>query len=249
MSYSQLTQHSSHLWISDSVTTEQEIINSLQNILCNNACKTCTICMQIAYKQHPWTTWLEPNESYSINQIDDIIIATQFKLDHNEKRFFIFTQAQELTSTCCNRLLKTIEEPHPGYHFIFMTHRPQDLLPTLKSRCFTQTFTTQSAGEQYHEIVQPFKELKLNNPVQFMRLIDKQSIKESATKEIIDLLFEHFCQKLKVTAQDSSKATETNQYLDILLILKRALLQLPVQGSSKIFWKNFYITFHQYLHS
>lgn len=242
MSHNQLTQHSSHLWISDPVTVEQQIIASLQQVLCpNNKCSQCTTCQQIEHKAHPWITWLEPDGSYSVNQIDEVISSVQFMLDNNEKRFFIFTHAQELTPACCNRLLKTIEEPHSGYHFVFMTTRPEELLPTLKSRCFIKTFNQQALLHQYDEILEPFTTLTFKNPMQFMKLIDKHGIKESATKEIIDLLFEHFHTKLKRDQHNMSL------YLDLMILLKKQLLQLPLPGSTKLFWKNLYLEFHYQL--
>lgn len=245
MSFNQLAQHSSHLWISDPVTVEQQIISALQTDLCNQSgCKSCSTCSQINTKIHPWITWLKPENSYLIEQIDQVIESVQFLLDSQEKRYFIFTQAHELTSTCCNRLLKTIEEPHAGYHFIFTTHRPQELLPTLKSRCFVQQFQSQSNQHTYHEIIQPFIEDRLNNPIQFMKLVDKQQIKESSTKEIVDLLIEHFHHKLKLSVQNND-AQEQKKYIDIMIILKKSLLQLPLQGSHKLFWKNLYLAFHQ----
>ena len=245
MSSNQLTQHSSHLWISDSITVEQRIVETLQQILCHHlGCQKCVTCVQIAHKTHPWIMWLEPENNYTLEQIDLVIKSVQFLLDTKEKRFFIFTQAHELTSACCNRLLKTIEEPHANYYFIFSTHRPQELLPTLISRCFVQNFKSQNSDHLFHEIMQPFIETKFHNPLQFMKLIEKQNIKESATKEIIDLLFQHFHKKLKESVQVADTKSQTT-YLNIIVLLKKALLQLPIQGSHKLFWKNLYLTFHQ----
>lgn len=244
MVLNQLTQHSSHLWISDPVTAEKKLINALQQSLCPNSdCKKCTTCAQIYHKNHPWISWLEPENSYTLEQIDSVIESVQFLLDSKEKRFFIFTTAHELTSACCNRLLKTIEEPHAGYHFIFISHRPQELLPTLISRCFTQNFKAQNSEHIFHEILQPFINGSLNNPVQFMKLIDKQNIKESSTKEVVDLLFQHFYEKLKESILHSDEISQT-KYLNLIIILKKSLLQLPIQGSHKIFWKNLYLAFH-----
>lgn len=244
MSFNQFAQHSSHLLISDPITVEQQVIIALQKELCpQRGCSMCNICMQIGKKTDPRITWLVPENSYVIEQIDEIIQATQFLLAAKEKRFFIFTQAHELTAICCNRLLKTVEEPHPGYHFIFITHRPQELLQTLQSRCFIQTFQPQLNEHNYHEIIEPFIEMNLKNPNQFMKLIDKQQIKESLTKEVIDLIFEYFYKKLKESVQNNNTQDQTT-YLAYLSIIKKAFLQLPIQGSYKLFWKNIFITFH-----
>ena len=34
-----------------------------------------------------------------------------------------------------NALLKSLEEPPPATHFLLVAHRPQQLLPTIMSRC------------------------------------------------------------------------------------------------------------------
>lgn len=244
MKTNQLIQHSTHLWISDPVTAEKNLIEALQQNLCpKSGCKKCSTCAQIYHKNHPWISWLEPENSYTLEQIDSVIESVQFLLDNKEKRFFIFTAAHELTPACCNRLLKTIEEPHAGYYFVFISHRPQELLPTLISRCVTQNFKTQSSQHLYHEILQPFISGTLQNPIQFMKLIDKQNIKESSTKEIVDILFQHFYEKLKESIIDNDQTSQT-KYLNLIIILKKSLLQLPIQGSHKIFWKNLYLAFH-----
>lgn len=247
MSYNHITQHSSHLWISDPQTVEQTIIADLQQSLClNKHCLTCSACIQVANKTHPWVTWLEPENTYTLDQIDHIISSVQFKLDQSEKRFFIFTHSEELTPACCNRLLKTVEEPNQGYHFIFMTNRPDEILPTLRSRCIIKSFATQAVQHQYQEILQPFQDFNCNNPLQFMKTIDKLQIKESTTKEIIDLLIEYFYLKLKTSIQQNSDKNESLKYLDSIIICKNSLKQLPLPGSNKLFWKNMYLTFHHH---
>ncbi|MBI2353195.1 hypothetical protein HYV11_03085 [Candidatus Dependentiae bacterium] len=244
--HSQLLNHNSHLWISNVNTLEFHLIKALQHILCSQKsnCSSCHNCLNISKKNHPWVTWLFPEISYNAEQISNIIDATGFLLDKEEKRFFIFTKAHELNITCSNRLLKTIEEPHRGYYFIFLTNRPQDIVQTLKSRCFIQTFPATIQEELYQEITQPFISMTFNDPIQFIKLIDKQQIKEATTREIIDLLIQYFNHKLKESILHNDKNNQLKQ-LECLLILKKALLQMPLQGSSKLFWKNLYLAFSE----
>ena len=243
MSLNHITQHSSHLWISDPQTLEQKVIVNLQQTLCkDNNCSSCVTCTQIADKSHPWITWFEPENSYTLEQIDQIITSVQFLLDKQEQRFLIFTKANDLSSACCNRLLKTIEEPHPGYHFIFLTNRPDSILQTLKSRCIQQQFNSEKTQHSYQEILDVLYELKFKNPIHFMKLIDKLQIKDHETKEILDLLLEYFSKKLKSSLE---KQSNTSLYLSILTCIKQHLKIPPLSGSHKIFWKNFYIQLHQ----
>lgn len=50
-------------------------------------------------------------------------------------RWILVEEAHRLNESSGNILLKTLEEPPPGTHFILVTHRPEALLPTIRSRC------------------------------------------------------------------------------------------------------------------
>ena len=239
-----LTQHQSHLWVSDSTTLTNQVIRQIQCLLClKQGCKQCTLCKQIEQKQHAWISWIQPEDAYTLADIDQVIQSVRFKLYSNEKRFFIFTKAHELTPACSNRLLKTIEEPNFGYFFIFLANKSDDILPTLISRCFVMQFQTTQSTHHYQEIMDPFITSNYNNPVGFIKTLDKLNIKEQETKEIIDLLLQHFYTQLiqEQHKQDFNKSILL-KITDKIIVLKQALLQLPLPGSSKMFWKNFYIT-------
>lgn len=241
-----LLTHHAHLWIGDKNTLVTHTIAALQHALCpNNGCTSCLTCKKITEEQHAWISWIRPDGSYSLDQIDEILSSIRFKLDSTEKRFLIFTQADELTANCNNRLLKSIEEPHPGYFFIFLTSRTENILPTLISRCFVKEFNQHSFHHQYYEITQPFLNSQLDRPIEFMKLIDKHEIKERETRDIIDLLIQNYHEKLKcLHMSDRLQPEMMLQITDHIVLLRQALMQLPVHGSSKLFWKNLYLTFH-----
>lgn len=244
-----LLQHQAHLWIGNQNTLQQKIIAQLQQILCTNqGCQNCATCKQIENQQHPWIHWLQPDGSYNIDQIDEILTTVRFKLHSGEHRFFIFTQADELNAHCNNRLLKTIEEPHAGYIFIFLTSRTDTILPTLVSRCFVKEVNDQHQQAAYHEIIQPFTSNSFTQPIEFIKLIDKYEIKERETKDIIDTLIQIFHHKLiTVHGQQTPQIDEMIKITDKILILKQALTKLPPPGSAKLFWKNVYLQFHAQL--
>jgi DNA polymerase-3 subunit delta' len=50
-------------------------------------------------------------------------------------RWILVEDAHRLNGASANILLKTLEEPPPGTHFILVTHRPDVVLQTLRSRC------------------------------------------------------------------------------------------------------------------
>lgn len=50
-------------------------------------------------------------------------------------RWILVEEAHRLNEASGNILLKTLEEPPAGTHFILVTHRPEALLQTIRSRC------------------------------------------------------------------------------------------------------------------
>ena len=48
----------------------------------------------------------------------------------NQHYFFVIQKADLLTLACSNRLLKPIEEPPAGYHFIFLSESLDQIIPT-----------------------------------------------------------------------------------------------------------------------
>lgn len=64
-------------------------------------------------------------------------------------RWILLEEAHRLNEASANLLLKTLEEPPAGAHFILVTHRPEALLPTLRSRCERIPFLPLSATEAW----------------------------------------------------------------------------------------------------
>src|SRR3990172_4477768 len=108
----------------------------LQKMLCkNNGCNTCILCLQIREKQHHALMWLHPEKNYTIDQFDDLFTTLSLQLQSDELFFFIIQKADFLTAACANKLLKPMEEPPTGYHFILLAERVEQIVPTITSRC------------------------------------------------------------------------------------------------------------------
>lgn len=245
---SRQSSHPTQLWISDPQTAQQKIIQHLQKRLCQNqGCLTCVTCQQIENKNHPWVEWIIPKRTYTLEQIDEVIQASSFQLDPQEQRFFIFEHAHCLQDGSANRLLKTIEEPHVGYNFYLLTDRPEALPATITSRCMIQKFLPQSIANKHHEFLKPFLNLEFQEPIKFIKQIEALDIKEEETKQLIDSLFEHWTTTLKEEVTAHSKQHKPASTM--ITILQQALTMPPMPGSTKIFWKNLYLTAHYALHS
>lgn len=61
-------------------------------------------------------------------------------------RFFIINDAEKMTDTAANALLKTLEEPPPTTYIVLITSRPDSLLATIRSRCQLIRFSPVDLG-------------------------------------------------------------------------------------------------------
>jgi len=64
-------------------------------------------------------------------------------------RWVLVEEAHRLNESSGNILLKTLEEPPAGTHFILVTHRPEALLQTIRSRCERIPFTPLAPREAW----------------------------------------------------------------------------------------------------
>jgi DNA polymerase III subunit delta' len=124
------------------------------------ACGTCSACqraLQISEEDpqvpvHPDVILLQrglyrgrisANEAtgISIEQVRRIVLErVGYRPHEGRARVFIVRDAEELTLSAANALLKTLEEPGPGCHFVLLTSRPNRLLDTIRSRTLPVRF-------------------------------------------------------------------------------------------------------------
>ncbi|MBK8254913.1 MAG: DNA polymerase III subunit delta' [Polyangiaceae bacterium] len=83
----------------------------------------------------------EETRDISVNQIRTVVLANaQFPPHEGRARVFIVRAAEEMSIGAANAILKTLEEPRRGTHFILLTARPDRLLPTIRSRTLPLRF-------------------------------------------------------------------------------------------------------------
>ncbi|HWQ26575.1 MAG TPA: DNA polymerase III subunit [Chlorobaculum sp.] len=63
------------------------------------------------------------------------------------KKVFIISQAERLHPSAANKILKLLEEPPAHVLFILVSSRPESVLPTIRSRCQTITFSRPRPSE------------------------------------------------------------------------------------------------------
>lgn len=91
----------------------------------------------VQYITHVHTNFpvtISPNEKDSITVEVVRSIYSQSNTKNSKKQIFIIDQAEKMSQSAQNALLKRLEEPIHNVSFILVTHTPQLLLPTIQSR-------------------------------------------------------------------------------------------------------------------
>lgn len=77
----------------------------------------------------------------SVEQIRRVVLGRAgYRAHEGRALVFIVRDAEELTLQAANAMLKTLEEPPPGTHFVLLTSRPRRLLDTVRSRTLAVRF-------------------------------------------------------------------------------------------------------------
>ena len=146
-----------------------------QGLLCANPglhrepCGDCSSCRLFVSVSHPDFRLIEPASADEANEtaaegtgnapsgqrasraivvaqvrdLGDFLAVTSHLGGH---KVVLIQPAERLHPSAANALLKTLEEPRPGTVFILVSDRPQQLLPTVRSRCFRVDFPVPEAG-------------------------------------------------------------------------------------------------------
>lgn len=230
------------LWVGSHETLQSSAITHLQSFFCAQKCGVCSNCTKIRLQQHHGVIWLTPDKQYTIDQLDIIFETIIFALDPGQHCFFIIQHADALTPLCANALLKSLEEPPRGYHFILFTHNTDRILPTIRSRCLIQQHGP-IAHAQEEAFLQHFIDHTINAQ-QFSQDLEKLKPTERMCMEWLDTLYVMWSNKFKL-ALEKQDLNVKKRSTHVLMVLKKAYRRPPMPGSAKMFLKNLFLQIQQ----
>ncbi len=139
------------------------------------ACGSCTACAWHASGNHPDFRRIRP-EAYEEDVIGDEVDKPASKADrkkseqiridqirgleafvqvgsHRDRRIVLIEPAEAMNEATANALLKSLEEPPAGVHFILVSHAAERLLPTVRSRTRTVPLRVPQAADALSQLV------------------------------------------------------------------------------------------------
>ncbi len=133
-------------------------LNFAQSLLCDSPttegmpCGNCDACHWFEQENHPDFRLVQPDalsadeaeaksgskkpsREISVDQIRALSGFANFSAHRGGYRVVVVYPAEAMNNNAANSLLKTLEEPTDKLLFLLVTHKPQQLLPTILSRC------------------------------------------------------------------------------------------------------------------
>lgn len=100
------------------------------------ACGDCPACHNVAQRVHPDVRWLEPQGAqHKVEAMRALVGDAGLSRMTGAFKVYILIQAECISLEGANTLLKLLEEPVPGTVLILLCEQPDQLLPTIRSRC------------------------------------------------------------------------------------------------------------------
>jgi len=233
-------EHQAYLWIGPEEDVSRRAIASVQQQFCEHTgCGSCHTCTAIFHKQHYGLTWLAPEHYYTIKQLEPLFDAIRFSLQPGEGHIIVLERADLLTVACANSLLKSLEEPPPGYHFILMAPRTEGILPTIASRCVRTDYGSSSSVS--HRLLTYFTHLDSSLAAAFMKELEKERVPEAEIPYLLDGCLLYWQDRLTqvLTQHDQDKVDTVLRILDCI---EQARQKMAMPGSSKLFLKNLFLS-------
>jgi DNA polymerase III subunit delta' len=114
-----------------------------------DACGTCASCTRIARLVHADVFVVEPGDTgvIKVDQVREAVERTTYRPFEGRRRVVIIDEADAMLSEAQNALLKTLEEPPSASMFVLVSSCPDELLPTVRSRCQRLRFGRLDAGD------------------------------------------------------------------------------------------------------
>jgi len=139
-------------------------LNFAQSLLCGQpgmdrlACGKCHSCHWFGQGSHPDFRLIQPealsqesddgeeikpasgkkpSKQISVDQIRELADFLGMSAHQGGRRVIVVHPAEAMNINAANALLKNLEEPPQGMLFILVSHKPQQLLPTILSRCLS----------------------------------------------------------------------------------------------------------------
>lgn len=101
-------------------------------------CGSCVACHRVLTGLHAGVEWILPEGAggrIKVETARELGIRLQHAPFEGDRHVVVLDPADALNEQAWNALLKALEEPRPGVHFVLLVTHLDGVLPTIRSRC------------------------------------------------------------------------------------------------------------------
>ncbi|WP_409272933.1 DNA polymerase III subunit delta' [Neobacillus sp. SCS-31] len=215
-------------------------------------CENCLNCKRIDSGNHPDVHWVEPDGlSIKKQQIKDLQEEFSKKGMESSRKIYVIADAEKMSSGASNSLLKFLEEPGAGTVAVLLTENPQQMLPTILSRCQILSFRPLSPDFFIKRLVENGVDpdsapllAQLTNNVNEALELNTQDWFAQAQKKVVKLYEVLKKNPLEVMValqgewfQHFKEKDQIDRGLDLLLLVLKDLLYIQLGKQEQIVFK------------
>jgi DNA polymerase-3 subunit delta' len=206
-------------------------------------CGKCLSCKKIDHDNHEDVIYIRRDEnSIKVKQIEELQTKLKNKPFAADRIAAIITDADKMTPESQNKLLKTLEEPAPGYIIILISENPERLVKTILSRCVlvrieADRTTYENPMAEYADAL--IEMLLTGSPYHVItKLLDEAILDKDAAIAILDALETGFHRQLIICLETPGKGAIATTIPDIIDMIEEARRDLNYNISNKYTMRN-----------
>jgi DNA polymerase-3 subunit delta' len=202
-------------------------------------CGECPSCKQVESGNQPDVIWV--NRELSSIGVDDIRekinSSISIKPFSSPYKIYIVPEAEHMTESAQNALLKTIEEPPEYGVIILLTSNINALLPTIQSRCLKLDFRPLSTAviekyliEKYHVVDYRartsaiFAQGNLGKAIRYIESEDFEEKKDKVLYLLKNVQTMDVSQMLEIIKEIGQDKDNIKDYIDLMVLWYRDVL-------------------------
>lgn len=183
---------------------------------------------------------LPQKQAYTVAQVQEILRLISFSLNAEEHFYIVMEYAELLSPSSGHVLLKSLEEPPRGYHFILLTESIEALLPTIVSRCLVQDLSGHGQTERWARLLSFFCGKDAPDCKAFDKECERELPPEYETRKLVESLIAYWLERYHCCVKKNYSEQAAQAYR-VLKILEDALTVMPMPGSAKLFWRTLFL--------